>query len=104
MEKNNEDQETEKIRKRKAFQEELISAKKGKTELQVTTQKLVGSADKKAKEAEKRTHVTTVKALLVESKCIMKKISRSWRKKSQSKKKKLRKWKRNFNFPIENTN
>ena len=55
-----------KIRKRKAIQEELISAKKRKTELQVTAQKLVDSADKKTKEAEKRTDVATLKALLIE--------------------------------------
>ena len=55
------DQEPEKSGKVKA-QEELISAKKRKTELQVTAQKLVDSADKKAKEAEKRTNVATLKA------------------------------------------
>ena len=65
--KTKKDQEPEKIRKRKALQEELISAKKRKTELQVTTQKLVDSADKKAKETEKRTDVSTLKALLIES-------------------------------------
>ena len=76
MERQKEDQEPEKIRKRKAFQEELIAAKKRKTELQATAQKLVDSADMKAKEAEKRTDVATLKALLIRVQCIMKKISR----------------------------
>ena len=67
MERQKEDQEPEKIRKRKALQEELIPAKKRKTELQATAQKLVDSADMKAKEAEKRTDVATLKALLIES-------------------------------------
>ena len=76
MERQKEDQEPEKIRKRKALQEELIAAKKRKTELQATAQKLVDSADMKAKEAEKRTNVATLKALLIRVQCIMKKISR----------------------------
>ena len=67
MEKNKEDPEHEKIRKRKALQEELISAKKRKTGLQETAQKLVESADQKAKEAETRTDVAKLKALLIES-------------------------------------
>ena len=67
MERQKEDQESEKIRKRKALQEELIAAKKRKTELQATAQKLVDSADMKAKEAEKRTDVATLKALLIKS-------------------------------------
>ena len=54
IERQKEYQEAEKIRKRKALQEELIAAKKRKTELKATTQKLVHSADMKAKEAEKR--------------------------------------------------
>ena len=66
MERQKEDQEPEKkIGKRKALQEELIAAKKRKTELQATAQKLVDSADMKAKEAEKRTDVATLKALLI---------------------------------------
>ena len=60
----------------KALQEELIAAKKRKTELQATAQKLVDLADMKAKEAEKRTDVATLKALLIRVQCIMKKISR----------------------------
>lgn len=49
MEKQTQDQEPEKVRKRKALQDDLVSAKKRKTELQVTPQKLVHSADEKAK-------------------------------------------------------
>ena len=49
MEKNKEDQEPEKIWKRKAVQEELVSAKKRKTELKVTAQNLVYSAHKELK-------------------------------------------------------
>ena len=67
MERQKEDQEPDKNRKRKALQEELIAAKKRKTEVQATAQKLVDSADMKAKEAEKRTDVATLKALLIES-------------------------------------
>ena len=74
MERQKEDQEPEKIRKRKALQEELIAAKKRKTELQATAQKLVDSADMKAKEAEKRTDVATLKALLIRVQCIKKMI------------------------------
>ena len=76
MERQKEGQEPEKIRKGKALQEELIAAKKRKTELQATAQKLVDSADMKAKEAEKRTDVATLKALLIRVQCITKKISR----------------------------
>ena len=43
-------------------------------ELEVTSQKLVESADKKAKEAEKKTDVATMKTLLIESNAL-KKIS-----------------------------
>ena len=48
MERQTKDQEPEKVRKRKALQDDLVSAKKRKTELQVTAQKLVHSADEKA--------------------------------------------------------
>ena len=52
---------------RKALQDDLVSVKKSKTELQVTAQKLVDSADKKAKDAEKRTNIATQKVLMIES-------------------------------------
>ena len=103
IERQKEDQESEKIRKRKALQEELIAAKKRKTELQATAQKLVDSADMKAKEAEKRNRCSYTEALLIVQ-CIMKKISRDHEEKSQTKKRKLRKWKKNLNFSTESTN
>ena len=67
MDKNKEDQDAEKIRKRKALEEELASVKKRKTELEVTAKKLADSADKKSDEAEKKTDVATVKTLVIES-------------------------------------
>ena len=45
MERQTKDQEPEKVRKRKALQDDLVSAKKRKTELQVTAEKLVHSAE-----------------------------------------------------------
>ena len=45
----------------------MDSAKRRKKELEVTTQRLLDSADKKAKEAEKNTDVATMKASLIES-------------------------------------
>ena len=68
MERQTKDQEPEKVRKREALQDDLVSAKKRKTELQVTAQKLVHSADKKAKDAVKRTDAAALRALLIESK------------------------------------
>ena len=41
-----------------------------------STEKLVDSTNMKAKEAEKRTDVATLKALLIRVQCIVKKISR----------------------------
>ena len=74
MERQKKDQEPEKkIKKRNALQEELIAAKKRKTELQATAQKLVYLADMKAKETEKRTDVATLKVLLIRVQCITKK-------------------------------
>ena len=67
MERQTKDQEPEKVRKRKALQDDLVSAKKRKTELQVTAQKLVHSADEKAKDAVKRTDAAALRALLIES-------------------------------------
>ena len=67
MERQTKDQEPEKFRKRKALQDDLVSAKKRKTELQVTAQKLVHSTDEKAKDAVKRTDAAELRALLIES-------------------------------------
>ena len=62
-----EQERTEKGQKRKALMEELTSAKKAKEDLEKISKKLVNTADKKAKEAEKQKDFTAMKALLVES-------------------------------------
>ena len=82
MERQTKDQKPEKVRKRKALQDDLVSAKKRKTELQVTAQKLVHSADEKAKDAVKRTDAAALRALLIRVQCIMRKISRDPRERS----------------------
>ena len=53
MERKAEQERTEKGQKRKALMEELTSAKKAKEDLEKVSKKLVDTADKKAKEAEK---------------------------------------------------
>ena len=73
MDKDRKAQEPEKVGKRKALQEELTVEKKRKKEPEITAQKLE-SADKKAKEAEKKTDVAIMKTLLI-VKCFKKKIS-----------------------------
>ena len=67
MERKAEQERTEKGQKRKALMEEMTSAKKAKEDLEKVSKKLVNTADKKAKEAEKQTDSTEMKALLVES-------------------------------------
>ena len=57
----------EKIRKRKALQEELNSAKKRKRDWEVTAKKLASEADKRAKEAVKKSDAAVMKAILMES-------------------------------------
>ena len=69
MDKDKEAQKSEKARKRKALQEELTAAKKGKREVEVTVQMLAESAEKKAKEVVKKTDVATVTTLLIRVKC-----------------------------------
>ena len=66
MERKAEQERTEKGQKRKALMEELTSAKRPK-DLEKVSKKLVNTADKKAKEAEKQKDSTAMKALLVES-------------------------------------
>ena len=82
MERQTKDQEPEKVRKRKALQDDLVSAKKRKTELQVTAQKLVHSADEKAKDAVKRTDAAALRALLIESNASREKSQRGPRERS----------------------
>ena len=60
-----EKEKTEKGRKRKALEEDLIAAKK--LELERVSKKLLDTADKKAKDAEKKKDATVMKALLIES-------------------------------------
>ena len=67
MERKAVQERTEKGQIRKAFMEELTSAKKAKEDLEKVSKKLVNTADKKAKEAEKQKDSTAMKALLVES-------------------------------------
>ena len=67
LDKDKEAQQPKKIRKRKAPQEELTAAKKSKKDLEVRAQKLGESADKKAKETQKKTDVATMKTLMIES-------------------------------------
>ena len=62
-----EKEKTEKGRKRKALEEDLIAAKKEKMELERVSKKLLDTADKKAKDAEKKKDATVTKALLIES-------------------------------------
>ena len=66
MERKAEQERTEKGQKRKALMEELTSAKQAKEDLEKVSKKLVNTADKKAKEAEKQKDSTAMKALLVE--------------------------------------
>ena len=67
LEKKEEKEKTEKGRKRKALEEDLIAAKKEKLELERVSKKLLDTADKKAKDAEKKKDATVMKALLIES-------------------------------------
>ena len=66
MERKAVQERTEKGQKKKAFMEELTSAKKAKEDLEKVSKKLVNTADKKAKEAEKQKDSTAMKAMLVE--------------------------------------
>ena len=67
IERKAEQERTERGQKRKALMEELTSAQKAKEDLEKVSKKLVNTADKKAKEAEKQKDSTAMKTLLVES-------------------------------------
>ena len=67
MEKKGEKEKTEMGQKRKALQDELMAAKKKKTELESVASWLLDTANKKAKEAEKKSGVAAMKALIMES-------------------------------------
>ena len=62
-----EEKKTEKGRKSKALEEDLIAAKKEKLELERVSKKLLDTADKKAKDAEKKKDATVMRALSIES-------------------------------------
>ena len=67
MEKSAEKEKTGKDRKRKELHQELTAAKKRKTELESVAKKLVDTAKRKAKEAEKKSDAAVIKALVIES-------------------------------------
>ena len=67
MDKKEEKEKTEKGRKRKALEEDLIAAKKERLELEKVSKKLLDTADKKAKDTKKKKDGTVMKALLIES-------------------------------------
>ena len=70
MDKKAEQERTEKGRKRKALMEDLTSAKKAKEDPVKVSKKLVDTADRKAKEAEKQKDAIAMKALLMESNAV----------------------------------
>ena len=61
--------------------EELTSAKKAKEDLEKVSKKLVNTADKKAKEAEKQKDSSALKALLVELNAARSRDQRKYRRK-----------------------
>ena len=79
MEKKTEKEHTVRGKKKKAMMEELASAKKKKEELESVAKKLIDTANKKAKEAEKQKDASQMKALLIESNASIEK-SKSCRK------------------------
>ena len=64
-----EKEKTEKGRKRKALEEDLIAAKKEMLELERVSKKLLDTADKKAKDAEKKKDATVMKVFVNRIKC-----------------------------------
>ena len=67
IEKNTEKEDKVNGKKRRALEEELQSVKKEKRELESIAERLIDTADKKAKEAEKQKNASQMKALLMES-------------------------------------
>ena len=67
IEKKAEKEDTVKGKKGRALEEELGSVKKKEIELESIAQRLIGTADKKDKEAEKQKNAIQMKALLIES-------------------------------------
>ena len=67
MEKKAEKEKTDMGQKRKALQDELMAAKRKKTELESVASWLLDTANNKAKEPEKKSGVAAMKALIMES-------------------------------------
>ena len=67
MEKKAEKEKTDMGQKRKALQDELMAAKKKKMEFESVASWLLDTANKKAKEAEKKSGVAAMKALIMKS-------------------------------------
>ena len=67
IDKKTEKEDKVKGKKRRALEEEQGSVKKKKGELESIAQRLIDTADKKAKEAEKQRNASQMKALLMES-------------------------------------
>ena len=76
MEKQHEKEDNEKGRKRKALQDELVGAKKKKIKLESVVKKLFDSANKKSKEAAKKSDAATMKALVIESNTLREKAQK----------------------------
>ena len=91
IERKAEQERTEKGQKRKALMKELTSAKRAKGDLEKVSKKLVNTADKKAKEAEKQKDSTAMKALLVESNAARSRSEEIQKKKFLGKRRKSRK-------------
>ena len=90
------EKKTDMGQKRKALQDELMAAKKKKTELESVASWLLDTANKKAKEAEKKSGVAAMKALIMES-MHPKKEQKKWRERTfQPKQEKSRTLKRNW--------
>ena len=67
MEKKADKEKTDMGQKRRTLQDELMAARKKKTELESVASRLLDTANKKAKEAEKKSGVAAMKALIMES-------------------------------------
>ena len=76
MDKQREKEDNEKGRKRKALQDELVVAKKKKLELESVAKRLFDNADKRLKEAAKKSDTAKMKALVVESNTLREKAQK----------------------------
>ena len=76
MDKQREKEDKEKGRKRKALQDELVVAKKKKLELESVAKRLFDNADKRSKEAAKKSDAAIMKALVIESNTLREKAQK----------------------------